>query len=91
MIPRELSNGARSCAGAGSVTSLVISRGSSRKSGRLLCLCFPQWQQETGSDFAGTPADPGDKELQHSQVRLEVEATGASLSLDQNPSSAVEY
>jgi hypothetical protein len=47
------------------VTRLVISRSSSRKSGRLLCLCFQRWRQETLSDFAGTPADPGDKELPH--------------------------
>jgi len=49
MTRREWFNGARSSVGAGLVTRRVIWPSSSRKSGRLLCLCFRPWRLENSS------------------------------------------
>jgi len=77
MTPHELSNGARSCAAAGSVKARMIWHGSSPKSDRLLCLCFQPRRPDTHSRFFGSQADRGNERL----PGCEGEPDGLTLSI----------
>jgi hypothetical protein len=61
MIPHELFNGVRSCAGAGSVKRPITCRGSSPKSDHSLCGCFQPWRLGNHSTFAGSQMGHGNE------------------------------